>query len=644
MEKHVVAVAALGVAVAIMTMMSFVFADVPQLISFQGKLYNSAGNPLSGDYSVTFRIYNAEEGGTALWSETSMVNCSNGLYNVILGLSTPVALDFDGQHWLGVQVAGSGEMYPRFRIVSVPVAFRAAVADSALRSGSLNGKADTDFAGASHTHSASEIISGTLSNDRLLMGPGSGLNADMVDGKHADEIGTGNIHDHWGQQWEGDGTGLDLFALNDGTALETYSEDGYSIEAQSGGQVSLYGWTGKSGITEKSCGVLGEGYSSYGVVGLSNKESGVAGWSKEKPGVTGYSSAHGGVSGLSEDGTGVYGSSSTEDGVYGESREASGVFGRNASSGQKVSPAGVVGEGRHGPGVAGYSYDGYGLYGVSGQNSPGVYGTSSGDSAIGVYGTGNGDYGYGVRGTHSSTYGGSGALGGLQFGVYGLSKYGTAIVGESGNLTEHGYYDVVGALANGHISYGYGVYGAYKNLVGALGSGEGNAGVYGRSQNGFGVRGTSTNNRGVAGSSTNDAGVSGYSTHGVGVHGSSGGDTAVFAEGNLVVSGEYWGDIGPNNGAPFPRPAYDSKWRTIAAGAALTLNHNIGGDRDDYVVDLQFQNSSGGVHQMYYGLDWDTRDHSSGAYWYNLTTNSISVRRGNDDTIVTKVRVRIWSY
>jgi hypothetical protein len=104
-------------------------ADVPQLISFQGKLYDDTGNPLTGQHEMTFRIYAVESAGTALWSETDSVQCENGLYAVILGTSSPFNLNFDGQYWLGVQVSGDDELSPRYRLVSVPTAFRAQIAN-----------------------------------------------------------------------------------------------------------------------------------------------------------------------------------------------------------------------------------------------------------------------------------------------------------------------------------------------------------------------------------------------------------------------------------------------------------------------------------------------------------------------------------
>ena len=117
--------------------------------------------------------------------------------------------------------------------------------------------------------------------------------------------------------------------------------------------------------------------------------------------------------------------------------------------------------------------------------------------------------------------------------------------------------------------------------------------------------------------------------------------------GNLKVTGAYKGNIGPNNGAPFPRPAYDSGWLSINQGQTLTLTHNIGGSVDNYVVDLQFKHSSLGIHQMYYGFSyyWNgSTNMSYGACWQDLNTTSIKVYRRINEGAAEQIRVRIWVY
>jgi len=99
-------------------------AAPPQTLNYQGYLTNTAGTPLSGTYSMVFGLYNAASGGTALWTETQSVTVANGLYNVILGSVTPIALAFDVQYYLGIKIGADTEMTPRGTLTSSPYAFR----------------------------------------------------------------------------------------------------------------------------------------------------------------------------------------------------------------------------------------------------------------------------------------------------------------------------------------------------------------------------------------------------------------------------------------------------------------------------------------------------------------------------------------
>jgi hypothetical protein len=114
-------------------------------------------------------------------------------------------------------------------------------------------------------------------------------------------------------------------------------------------------------------------------------------------------------------------------------------------------------------------------------------------------------------------------------------------------------------------------------------------------------------------------------------------------DGDLKVSGAYKGDIGPNHGAPFPRPAYDSGWKAISKGGLLTLTHNVGGDVYRYVVDMQMYEGGLGIHNFKYGGDSYEGDHR-GIHYYELTTSSIGIRREADDLWCEQVRIRIWVY
>ena len=107
----------------------------------------------------------------------------------------------------------------------------------------------------------------------------------------------------------------------------------------------------------------------------------------------------------------------------------------------------------------------------------------------------------------------------------------------------------------------------------------------------------------------------------------------VHVRNDLVVTGAYRGTIGPNNGAPFPRPAYDSGW---IAGTIepmepeyVTLFHYIRGNVDNYVVDVQGKYPEGSIRGPF-----------SSSHYRNLTTNSIKVYMPEGSFH----RIRIWVY
>lgn len=120
--------------------------------------------------------------------------------------------------------------------------------------------------------------------------------------------------------------------------------------------------------------------------------------------------------------------------------------------------------------------------------------------------------------------------------------------------------------------------------------------------------------------------------------------------GDLYVTGAYRGDIASSSGsdgAPFPRPAYDSGWEWVGQGGSVTMNHNIGGDVANYFVDLWFKDTgTGEIHnQRYGGSNYGGGFNDfSGACWTDLTNAHIKVFRGTDDTDCNYVRVRIWVY
>jgi len=106
-------------------LLSSAAAQVPKLISYQGRLSDSFGSPINGTRNITFNLYTTQTGGSPIWTETqNNVPISNGLYNVMLGSVNPFppSVDFSQQYWLGVTVEGTPEMTPRYKLGSSPYA------------------------------------------------------------------------------------------------------------------------------------------------------------------------------------------------------------------------------------------------------------------------------------------------------------------------------------------------------------------------------------------------------------------------------------------------------------------------------------------------------------------------------------------
>jgi hypothetical protein len=127
---------------------------VPQLINYQGRLTDAAGNPLTGTYNMTFCLYEAATGGTALWTETQAVNVTYGVFSALLGSITTIPTTVFGSTnlYLGVRVGSDGEMTPRRRVVSAGYAYKAEDAST------LQGLQPSAFASAGQAVPVGAII------------------------------------------------------------------------------------------------------------------------------------------------------------------------------------------------------------------------------------------------------------------------------------------------------------------------------------------------------------------------------------------------------------------------------------------------------------------------------------------------------
>jgi hypothetical protein len=187
-------------------------APPPLVINYQGRLVDPTTGETKpdGPYPATFAIYDADSGGTLLWSETQSIVLSKGLFSVALGNVNPIDPGiFNGNgRWLGVTInPDPGELLPRIRVAHAPYAIWSNLAGNATNADRLGGSLPSAYAPAAHTHDATNIVSGNLPVERYhaidslslegYLGNAAGdialnngalqttLNADLLDNQHS---------------------------------------------------------------------------------------------------------------------------------------------------------------------------------------------------------------------------------------------------------------------------------------------------------------------------------------------------------------------------------------------------------------------------------------------------------------------------
>jgi len=105
------------------------YGDVPQMISYQGKITTAAGALVDTTVGMRFTIYDDSTGFNSLWDEfQDSVKVEKGCFSVLLGSvdSIPISV-FDGSvRYLQIKVGDDDPMTSRKPIVSTAYAFRAA--------------------------------------------------------------------------------------------------------------------------------------------------------------------------------------------------------------------------------------------------------------------------------------------------------------------------------------------------------------------------------------------------------------------------------------------------------------------------------------------------------------------------------------
>lgn len=107
---------------------------VPVQYTHQGRLLDEAGTPVEGEVSISFRLMDDAESGSAVWSEDITVTLTNGFYVAVLGQDEEThPLDSSvleqAPLWLELTIDGGSAMLPRSPLNSVPYAQMAGVSE-----------------------------------------------------------------------------------------------------------------------------------------------------------------------------------------------------------------------------------------------------------------------------------------------------------------------------------------------------------------------------------------------------------------------------------------------------------------------------------------------------------------------------------
>ena len=84
-----------------------IIAAIPKTLNYQGKLLDSSGMGLNGNYTMIFSLYTSESGGSPIWSETiTNITVNRGLFSVELGASNAfdTSVDFSETYWLQLEI------------------------------------------------------------------------------------------------------------------------------------------------------------------------------------------------------------------------------------------------------------------------------------------------------------------------------------------------------------------------------------------------------------------------------------------------------------------------------------------------------------------------------------------------------------
>lgn len=223
---------------------------------YQGRLADSAGNPITDTVPMIFRLYNSADGAAVpLWEEQwtgpNSVQVSDGLFNVMLGSVTPISQSIvtdNGNLWLGITAGTDDEMTPRIQLGSMPFAVQALtvpdasittekIADGAVTQSKLG--ADVSLVPPDGSITSAKLADGSVTSTKVADGSLTSRHVNLTNGQIQPSDPTFNlpVNTHGGVP----GLNTTVTPATNQTYFFYLVVEFYNASAPSGfGQASLY--------------------------------------------------------------------------------------------------------------------------------------------------------------------------------------------------------------------------------------------------------------------------------------------------------------------------------------------------------------------------------------------------------------------
>ena len=105
---------------------------LPNQIMQEGLVMDREGTPLEGAHDIRVRLYDEEDAQLPFYDERHAdVDFLEGFYAVAIGSIDPLdpAIFMRANVWVGITIDNQAEMRPRTRLLKVPAAFTASLAE-----------------------------------------------------------------------------------------------------------------------------------------------------------------------------------------------------------------------------------------------------------------------------------------------------------------------------------------------------------------------------------------------------------------------------------------------------------------------------------------------------------------------------------